>query len=253
VVNVSFSDIVSGLKELGLPPGCSVLVHSALSSFGYVEGGADTVINALLDVVGPQGTLVVPTLTGDETQSAAKPPFFDPINTPCWTGRIPETLRKRPEAIRSLHPTHSVAAIGADAESLTRDHWFSITPCDEYSPYYKLAQKANGYILLIGVDHESSTTFHCIEEMVGVAYHMQPGFAYARIKIGDQEICRHYMLHLWDKERNFNIMEDVFVERKVQTSGHIGNAYVRLVKANEAFQLTLRALSADHSLLLHDA
>ncbi len=250
VSNVSFSDVVNGLNELGLPYGCKVLVHSALSSLGYVEGGADTVINALLDVVGLQGTVMVPTLTGDETLSPTNPPFFDPVNTSCWTGRIPETLRKRPDAIRSLHPTHSVAAIGADAQLLTRDHWFSMTPCDEHSPYYKLAQQADGYILLIGVDHESSTMFHCVEEMVGVDYHMQPGFAKARIMIGNREVSRHYLLHRYGAARNFNIMEEVFVEREVQMSGRIANASARLIKASEAFQLTLSALRADPCILL---
>jgi aminoglycoside 3-N-acetyltransferase len=250
VANVTSSDIVNGLRELGLPAGCKVLVHSALSSFGYVEGGADTVIDALLNVLGAQGTLMVPTLTGSEALSPTNPPFFDPSNSPCWTGRIPETLRQRPNAIRSLHPTHSVAAIGADAVLLTKDHWFSMTPCDEYSPYYKLAQQVDGYILLIGVDHESSTTFHCVEEMVGVDYHMQPGFARAKLMIGTQEVYRHYMLHRYGASRNFNIMEQLFVERGLQSTGRIGSATVKLVKASEAFQLTLRALSADRQFLL---
>jgi len=87
-----------------------VLVHSSLSSLGCVEGGADAVIDALLDVLGPGGTLVVPTLTGTESLSAENPPRYDPDATPCWTGRVPETLRRRPGAMRSLHPTHSVAA-----------------------------------------------------------------------------------------------------------------------------------------------
>jgi aminoglycoside 3-N-acetyltransferase len=248
--NVTLSDIVKGLRALGLPPASKVLVHSALSSFGYVEGGADTVIDALLKVVGARGTVMVPTLTGGETLSPSNPPFFDPLNTACWTGRIPETLRRRPDAIRSLHPTHSVAAIGADAESLTSAHWFSITPCDEYSPYHKLAQQADGYILLIGVDHQSSTMFHSVEEIVGVDYHMQSGFAKARLLIDNQEVYRHYMLHAYGAPRNFNIMEDVFVERGLQRSGRIANATIKLIKANEAFQLTVRALSADHRILL---
>ena len=62
-------DIVRGLGELGLRPGDVVLVHSSLSSFGYVEGGADAVIDALLDAVGPEGTVMVPTLTGSPEDS----------------------------------------------------------------------------------------------------------------------------------------------------------------------------------------
>ncbi len=246
---VTSTDIVKGLQALGLTPGCKVLAHSSLSSFGYVEGGADTVIDALLEAVGSQGTVLVPTLTGNETLSPANPPVFDPARTPCWTGHIPETFRKRPSAVRSIHPTHSVAAIGADAHSLTADHWFSITPCDEYSPYYRLSQRSDSYILLIGVDHESSTMFHCVEEIVGVDYHMQPGFAKARLIVGDQEIYRHYMLHRYGAPRNFNIMEDIFVERGIQKSLSIGNSVVKIIKALEMFQLTVRCLSADRQIL----
>ena len=245
------SEIVQGLKALGLAPGSRVLVHSALSSLGYVEGGAETVIDALLEAVGGGGTLLAPTLTGNETLSPSNPPVFDPLNTPCWTGRIPETLRKRAGAIRSLHPTHSVAAIGADAQSLTSDHEYSITPCDEYSPYYKLAQAGNGYILLIGVDHESNTSFHCAEELVGVDYHMQPGFTKAKLVIEGQEIYRHYMLHRYGSARSFNIMDDVFTDHQVQKSGIIGSATVRLLKANEALRLMVRCLNADRRIFLN--
>src|SRR5215213_5257896 len=105
LTNVTLSVIENGLRALGLPSGCKVLVHSAMSSFGHVEGGADTVIDALLSVVGSQGTVMAPTLTGNEYLSPDNPPTFDPVNTPCWTGRVPETMRKRSNALRSLHPT----------------------------------------------------------------------------------------------------------------------------------------------------
>ncbi len=227
-----------------------MLVHSSLSSFGYVEGGADTVIDALLEVVGSAGTVLVPTLTGDETLSTGNPPTFDPVNTACWTGRIPETLRKRTSAIRSVHPTHSVAAIGADAPLLTKDHQFSITPCDESSPYYKLAHVEGGCILLIGVDHESNTSFHCAEELVGVDYHMQQGFARAKIIMGDREIYRHYRLHRYGSPRHFNVLAPIFEERGIQISGTIGNATVRLLQADRALGVMVRCLTVDRQIFL---
>jgi aminoglycoside 3-N-acetyltransferase len=142
-----------------------------------------------------------------------------------------------------------VAAIGADALSLTRDHWLSITPCDELSPYWKLAQLPDGYILLIGVSHQSSTIFHCIEEMVGVDYHMQPGFARAKLIVNGQETYRRYMLHRYGAARDFNVMEDVFIERGIQRSMQIGSSITRLVKAREMVQLTVRSLTADPGIL----
>jgi aminoglycoside 3-N-acetyltransferase len=247
--NITQADIVKGLSGGGLPSGAQVLVHSSLSSFGHVEGGTNAVIDALLEAVGVDGTVLVPTLTGSEALSPDNPPVFDPANTACWTGKIPETFRKRSNAVRSLHPTHSVAAIGANAQALTKDHGYSITPCDSYSPYGKLAQRADGYILLIGVDYESCTMFHHVEELVGADYHMQPGFAKAKIVIDGQSTERHYMLHKYGPARNFNIMEPVLIERGVQKTFTIGDATLRLIQAPKLVELSIQSLTADPRIL----
>lgn len=242
---VTTDDIRSGLQKLGLSGGSRVLVHSSLSSFGRVHDGADAVIDALLETVGRNGTVIVPTLTGTELHSVDNPPVFDPEESACWTGRIPETFRKRPEAVRSLHPTHSVAAIGADAEALTCDHTFSITPCDEISPYGKLAQDENGYVLLLGADYESITTFHHVEETAGVSYHMQSGFSKATLLVGGKKIQRHYMLHQWGTPRDFNVMEPIFIERGIQRMTRIGESEIRLIQAQGMVRTTLQCMRAN--------
>lgn len=249
MTNVTADDICTGLQQLGLSAGSRVLVHTSLSSFGHVEGGANALIGALLGAVGPAGTVLVPTLTATAQHSAENPPTFDPEKSVCWTGRVPETFRKRPEAIRSLHPTHSVAAIGADAEELTRDHTFSITPCDENSPYGKLAQYENGYVLLLGVDYESITTFHHVEELAGSDYHMQGGFSEATLFVKGEDIQRRYMLHQWGTPRDFNVMEPLFIERGIQQMTQIGESEVRLIQAQGLVRITLQCLRADARVL----
>jgi aminoglycoside 3-N-acetyltransferase len=246
---ITQSQISAGLRDLGLGHGASVLVHSSLSSFGYVNGGAATVIDALLQTVEPHGTVVVPTLTGSEQLNAENPPVFDPLATPCWTGRIPETLRQRPDALRSRHPTHSVAAIGSRAAELIENHEHSITPCGPDSPYGKLASWS-GQILLLGVSHEVSTMFHHVEELVGVPYHMQPGLVAARLILEHQERIVHIMLHRYGPRRQFARMEPVFRERSIQQEGQIGNAHVRLVNAQPMVEITRQALLQDPHILL---
>lgn len=157
---VTAADIVAGLRDLGLAPGDLVQVHSSLSAFGHVEGGADAVVDALLEAVGPEGTVMVPTFN----HGAAD--VFDLDTSPSTNGAITEALRRRPEAHRSLHPTHPTAAIGPLAQLLTRDHLaagtFGLT-----SPLGKLAAMG-GRILLLGVGMNVNTMAHLGEALYGV-------------------------------------------------------------------------------------
>jgi aminoglycoside 3-N-acetyltransferase len=162
---------------------------------------------------------------------------------------IPETLRKRSQAVRSLHPTHSVAALGADALALTRDHLSSVTPCDELSPYGKLALCDDAYIVLVGVTHQNSTMFHHVEELAGAAYHIQPGFAQATIVVGGNRISRPLMLHRYGTPRNFSIMEPLFIAQGIQRQTTIGNAEIRLAHVAGMVRTTLRAMVADKDIL----
>jgi aminoglycoside 3-N-acetyltransferase len=154
-------------------------------------------------------------------------------------------VRRRTTAIRSLHPTHSAAAIGADAAWFTRDHLTSVTPCDALSPYGKLATCDDGYILFIGVDHASNTTLHHVEEMAGVDYHLQQTFARAEIVIDGQIVYRHILLHKYGPPRDFAAIEPLLVERGLQTETRIGDAEVRLVHARGMVQLALQCLRAN--------
>lgn len=123
--------IKAALREMGLGAGDVVLVHSSLSSMGYVVGGAETVIEAFLAVLDPsRGTLVLPTLCQRELDERFD--TWDIEKSPSDVGRITEVGRLRPDAIRSDHPSHSVCAIGAQAEEITRDHG---TACGRPSPW----------------------------------------------------------------------------------------------------------------------
>lgn len=125
---VSKADIAAGVRQVGLRAGDVALLHSSLSSMGWVEGGPDTVIDAFLEVLDPaRGTLVLPTLVqSDKSRPTGAPDVrrdtWDIERSPSHVGRITEVARLRPDSIRSDHFTHSVAAIGARAEEITRAH-----------------------------------------------------------------------------------------------------------------------------------
>src|SRR5690242_7932293 len=112
VPNVTQKQITNAVRALGVAPVDCLLVHSSLKCFGHVEGGAQTVVKALLECA---STVIMPTFNYDQFA-------FDPTSTPSLTGAITEAFRQTPGAIRSLHPTHSVAAIGPLAKELCKDH-----------------------------------------------------------------------------------------------------------------------------------
>ena len=164
---VTFEDIVSALRQVQVGSGAVIYVHSSLSSMGYVHGGADTVIDAFLDVVGPEGTVCVPTIV--YAGRGPRPPF-DVACSPSEVGRITETLRLRPEARRSDNPTHSVAAIGRQAEEITAGHaggegrpspWGELAFGHE-SPWQRFYD-LDAICVLLGVDWEVNTMFHYIQ------------------------------------------------------------------------------------------
>jgi aminoglycoside 3-N-acetyltransferase len=249
-MTVTRATLTADLKNLGLLPGIKVLVHCDLASLGEVEDGAEAVIDALLAVIGPAGTVLMPALSNRDADSPANPPVFDPARTPGNCGPIAEVFRQRPEAVRSLHPTHSVAAIGLGATALTSYHIASITPCDDLSPYGRLAALEDGFILLLGMTHAANLTLHTVEEQAGVPYHIQPGFARASIQVNGQRVERHYLLHKPGTPRAFDVLEPALLERGIQRNGMVGGAEARLIKAREMAAIAAQCLRADPSILV---
>ncbi|MBN2309008.1 MAG: AAC(3) family N-acetyltransferase [Candidatus Hydrogenedentes bacterium] len=238
--------VAAGFARLGVGEGAALLMHSSLKSFGWVDGGADAVIDGILDALGPAGTLLVPTLTGHRELSPQNPPRIDLRTAPCWTGRIPETLRRRPDAVRSLHPTHSCAALGAQAEPLTRDHHRSPTPCGVTSPYFRLAA-AGGFIVMAGCTLSSCTTCHTVEELANVGYHLQTETAFASCidRHGDlvETPC---LLHSYaGPERDFLVLEPLLLEQGLMRIGTVGESTVRIIDAMGLIETALDRLRFD--------
>ena len=110
---ISKNRLIADLRRIGLREGDHVAVALSFKSLGFVCGGPEVMIDALLEVVGPNGTIMMNTHTYGFPISKIKSNFiFDPKSTKSWTGLVPETLRRRAEAVRSWHPISSVTAIG---------------------------------------------------------------------------------------------------------------------------------------------
>jgi aminoglycoside N3'-acetyltransferase len=158
--------IIEDLQKLNLKEGDAVLLHSSLKSVGYVDGGASTVIDAIIEALGPSGTLIVPTYSLKKSMYKTclnKKYIFDPRTTATQLGIIPATFLRYPGVYRSIHPTHSVSAIGENAEYITEAHHRASSTFGHESPWDRL-MILDGKILAIGLKMGRNTFSHVLED-----------------------------------------------------------------------------------------
>ena len=178
---VTQASLAADLRRLGLPAGGVVLAHTRLSALGWVCGGPQAVVGALLDALGPEGTLVVPTHTGGNSEPSqwqappvpeswwpvirAEMPAFDPAVSPArGIGVVVEVARTWRGALRSAHPIDSFAAIGPRAAEITDGHALD-SGLGERSPLARV-HDLDGHVLLLGAGHGSNTSMHLAEHRV---------------------------------------------------------------------------------------
>ncbi len=246
-IKLSHRDLVTAMQDVGLGQVDRLLMHSSLHSLGRVDGGAETLIDALLEVLGEEGTLMAPTFNYNLEEEV-----FDPTTVRSQTGLITEILRKRPEAIRSLHPNYSVAAIGRDAEELTREHW-KAEATGVGSPIDRIA-RAGGSILLLGVKHDTDSSMHVGEAYAEVPYRgvpFDPSWSRtAKVRTPAEEIV---VLDLHDEpgcSTGFGIIEMPLREKGMIRDFKIDRAKCQLVKGRDVIETTVEILKQRMDALL---
>jgi aminoglycoside 3-N-acetyltransferase len=238
------AELTANFQRIGLQTGDAVVLHSSLRSIGRVEGGAETVVGALLDVLEPDGLLVAPTYTY-WTQR------FEPATAPSLTGAISETMRHWPGAARSWHPTHSVAAIGAGAAEICAGHHL-VGPVSHGSPLDRVAARG-GKILLLGVGHVTNSTIHVGEVHAGVPYLDIPfsadSFSSATVVTPDGEL-QVEMRQPSGCSKAFGAIEQALRERGAIRDGMIGGAVSQLMTGHEVISAVVEKLVRDPAGLL---
>jgi aminoglycoside 3-N-acetyltransferase len=238
LISLTKKDIVRGLVSLGLESGDKVLMHSSFVALGKVEGSPNTVIDALLEVLGKDGLLVMPTF------SAGSP--FNRKNAPTGLGVIPDAFWRLPGVVRSLHPSHSVAAMGPGAEGLIRDHENAPTAYGEGTPYFKLAM-GGGKVLLLGVDQDRNTTLHAAEAAAGAPYLKNIEGIYIDDN-GDE--VKIPIAAMAGPHRDFIGLDKLFREKGIMRIGRIGRAACRLMDGEAMLLAAIEALQKDPAAVL---
>lgn len=243
---LTLEQVVEDLKAIGLQAGDTVLVHSSLSKMGYVEGGPKNVIQALLNTIGESGHLLFPTSpaaasTKDHLESGA---IFDVLNTPSKMGAISETFRKMEGVKRSVHPTEAVAAFGPDAEWFTSGHFGQLTPYNDQSPFYRVAER-KGKILMIGTTLDNSgTNLHTLEDAVEqFKYPVYDAKTY-EVEVIDADGVRHKVktkVHskAMADRRKCDELLPLFEREKVVSYGNIGAAKCLFLDANRMLEVMI--------------
>lgn len=239
-------DILEALKEVGVRQGQTIMVHTSLSSLGFVCGGAQVVIEALLESVGAEGTIMMPTQSWKNLDPSTgvhweEPeawwqtirdnwPAYDKDITPTNTmGAVAEMFRKWPGTLRSDHPARSVAAHGKYASYLTQGHDLS-NIFGEGSPIGKLYE-LDGYVLLIGVGYDKNTSLHLAD--VRAQY---PGkhdtTEYSAIMENGERVWKSYRTLFVDGE-DFHEIGAAFEKDCSVNEAILGNGTIRFMRQRE--------------------
>ncbi len=241
-------EIVADLRSLGVRAGGILLVHSSLSALGYVVGGARTVVAALIEANGPGGTLVLPAHSWEEMEAGCR--MFDARHTRGCVGVIPETFRSMPGVVRSVHPTHSVVSLGAEARWLTDGHDRCDTPCGSGTPYAKLLER-DGQILFLGTGLESNTAFHTIEALADCPYLLRDDPEEFTIVDGAGKSRRAmFRRHQAGIARRFGAVEGLLVDQGIARRGAVGRAPSILIAGSAFLEFMTRTLREAPAFLL---
>ncbi len=241
---ISKKDIISDLRKLGLQEGMTVEVHSSLSSFGYVIGGAQTVVDALMETVGYEGTLVMALQDSNNNEPSywSRPPIerelwekvrnsmpaFNPNESEFKSmGDITNNLNRRAGAYRSYHPSCAFVTFGKYGKLIANKHELDFG-LGEQSPLGTIYGLPS-YVLLIGVDYDNCTGMHLAEYRSGVRKILLQGGAIE--ENGYRKWVKYLDIDL-DSDEFLEIGKE-FEKKGLVTIGKVGNSKCKFFKFAE--------------------
>ncbi len=246
---ITKESLLNDLKTAGIDPRGTLLCHFSMKKIGPVEGGADTVLDALMEYM-KDGLLVIPCHTWDNIDD--ENPIFDVRETKPCIGILPDLFRKRPGVIRTLHPTHSLCVFGADAKAFAAGQEKFDTPCAPASCYGMLCER-DAQVLLIGVTFACNTSVHCIEEVGKVPNRLtkEKHPLFVRDEAGTLISVPSYRHHNANSDYYVKL-EPVMFHRGLLKRVSFGNAPTLCFREKDLFRVTLELLEKNRDLFGDD-
>ena len=236
---VSQEDLKQQLLDLGIRPGSVLLVHCAFSRVKPVEDGPSGLIAAIRAALGPEGTLVMPSMTDDDDHP------FNVRLTPCLgMGVLANTFWQQSGVLRSDSP-HAFAAAGPQAAEITAPHPVDI-PHGLDSPVGRVYE-SDGQVLLLGVGQDANTTIHLAENMAGVRYRRKKHLMVLR----DGQITRLDYAEIDHCCQNFSLVDGWLDARGLQRRGTVGHAEARLIRSRDIVDTVVEQLRGSETTFLH--
>lgn len=212
------------IRRIGIGPQDKLLIHSSMKAVGEVAGGAATVIRAFQQSL-DDGLLIFPTHTWESWNNADG--LFDPRTEPSCVGILAEVFRKMPNVVRSLHPTHSVAAWGVGASEFVQGEEFVDTPCPREGVWGRLYD-IEARILFLGASLKKNTFLHSVEEWHDIPDRIAATPTRYQIRADDGIMVErgfyHHFSKYGDPSQHFDKIEKLAVDRKIVRRGTIGSA-----------------------------
>lgn len=239
-------DLKMQLKDMGLKGTDTVFIHSSMKAIGDVQGRADTVLDAWMEYF-EEGLLLMPTHTWK--QMSEEYCVFHPQTEPVCVGILPELFRQREGVVRSLHPTHSVAAYGREAEEYVKGEEMQLTPCPPDGVMGRLKDR-KAKILLVGVTHIRNTFIHAVEELYDVPERFTAEPVDFQVVLPDGSLkkvpmYRHYNRHTAHISESYDKMLEGYFETGVAKRYQFGDAECILCDAEGILEVTGRILQKE--------
>ena len=239
--------LTEDFKNLGIKRTDNVLIHSSMKSIGDVDGGADTVLDVFCDYLAATGNIALPAHSWNAVGDRHN--IFDPVKEPSCVGILTEMFRKRKGVLRSLHPTHSIAIMGKDAEEFVKGEHLIDTPCGRSGCWGKLLDM-DFKIIFLGCGTKCNTYLHGVEEWFNVPGRITDGCQKLKIVMPDGSIFDRDMRRHFDGSNgnqgsisdNYDRIQPYMEARGFAVKGRFGDAECVVMKARDIYDVTSELL-----------